>query len=100
MWMFILYMILKELIDLVFVLCTLLIIYIALLLKYKYKKACLCGAGGILVGMILMPVISHFSYRFLFMWMPFSFVALITALSAFAIWLAIIGLTGVITKRG
>ena len=89
-----------ELIDLVFVLGTLLIIYIALLLKYKYKKACLCGAGGILAGMILMPVISHFSYRFLFVWMPFSFIALITALSAFAIWLAIIGLTGVITKRG
>ena len=88
-----------ELLDLVFVMCTLLILYIALLLKYTNKKACLCGAGVILAGMILFPVISHISYRFLFVWMPFSFSEMITVIPAFAIWLAVIGVTGVKTKR-
>lgn len=81
-----------ELLDLVFVMCTLLILYIALLLKYKHKIACLCGAGVIFAGLILFPVISHISYRFLFVWMPFSFIAMIIAIPAFAVWLAIKGI--------
>jgi CubicO group peptidase (beta-lactamase class C family) len=74
-----------ELEDFLFVICTLLILYFSLLLKYKHKWSCLCVGIVILAGVILFPLISHFSYRFLFVWMPFSFTVMISALIAFAL---------------
>lgn len=76
----------QELEDFLFVIATLLILYIALLLKYKHKWACLVAGIVILAGVILFPIISHFSYRFLFVWMPFSFTVMMAALIAFALW--------------
>ena len=77
----------QELEDFLFVMVTLLILYIALLLKYKHRRAYLIAGIVILAGVILFPIISHFSYRFLFVWMPFSFVVMISAIVAFAFWL-------------
>lgn len=74
-----------ELEDFLFVICTLLILYISLLLKYKHKWVCLCAGIAILAGVIFFLLISHFSYRFLFVWMPFSFTVMISALIAFAL---------------
>jgi hypothetical protein len=78
-----------ELEDFLFVICTLLILYISLLLKYKHKWVCLCAGIAILAGVIFFPLISHFSYRFFFVWMPFSFVTMMIALLAFTVWLLI-----------
>ena len=78
-----------ELEDFLFVICTLLILYIALLINYKHRWICLCTGILILAGVILFPLISHFSYRFFFVWMPFSFVTMMIALLAFTVWLLI-----------
>ena len=72
-----------ELEDFLFIIFTLLILYIALLLKYKHKWACLIVAVAIILGVILFPFISHISYRFMFVWMPFSFTLMMTAIIAF-----------------
>ena len=76
-----------ELEDFLFVMGALLILYIALLLKYRRKKLCLCGGIGILTVLILFPIITHISYRFMFVWMPYSFGVIIFCLLAFAVWL-------------
>ena len=76
-----------ELQDFLFVMGTLLILYMALLLKYKRKKLCICGGILILIVLILIPIISHISYRFMFVWMPYSFGVMIICLLAFSAWL-------------
>ncbi|MCR4949009.1 MAG: beta-lactamase family protein [Treponema sp.] len=76
-----------ELEDFLFVIFTLLILYIALLIKYKHKWACLTAAVAIILGVILFPFISHISYRFMFVWMPFSFTVMMAAIIVFASWL-------------
>ncbi len=81
-----------ELQDFAFVMGTLFILYIALLLEYRRKKLCLCGGMAILIILILIPVISHISYRFMFVWMPYSFGVMIFGLLAFAVWLIACGL--------
>ena len=78
-----------ELEDFLFVICTLLILYIALLLKYKRRWDCLFAGIVILAGVILFPFISHISYRFLFVWMPFSFTVMMAALIMFALCLIV-----------
>ena len=83
-----------ELLDLIFVVSTLLVVYVALLLPYKHKKACLGGGVAILAGIVLVPVISHFSYSFLLVWMPFSFAGLMIVTVAFALLLIIRGAAG------
>ena len=72
-----------ELEDFLFVMATLLILYISLLLKYKHRRILLCAGIVILAGVILFPLISHFSYRFLFIWMPFSFSVMLATFIAF-----------------
>ena len=81
-----------ELQDFLFVMGILLILYIALLLKYRNKKLCQCGGIVILIVLILIPVISHISYRFMFVWMPYSFGGLIISILAFSVWLIACGL--------
>ncbi|WP_026498880.1 serine hydrolase domain-containing protein [Butyrivibrio sp. WCD2001] len=76
-----------ELQDFLFVMGILLILYIALLLQYKRKKLCICGGLFILTLLILIPIISHISYRFMFVWMPYSFGLMIISILAFAAWL-------------
>lgn len=76
-----------ELEDFLFVICTLLILYIAILLKYKHKWVCLGAGIVILAGVVFFPLISHISYRFLLVWMPFSFTVMMAALIVFALWL-------------
>lgn len=78
--------------DFLFFMGTLLILYIALLLKYRRKKLCLCGGTVILIVLILIPVISHISYRFMFVWMPYSFGGMIISILAFAVWLIACGI--------
>ena len=78
-----------ELEDFIFVMATLLILYFAFLLKYKHKWTCFCAGILILAVVILFPLISHFSYRFFFVWMPFSFTVMMAAIIAFALWLII-----------
>ncbi len=73
--------------DFLFVIATLLILYIALLLKYKHRWGCLGAGIVILAGVVFFPLISHISYRFLFVWMPFSFAVMMAALIAFVLWL-------------
>ena len=80
-----------ELQDFFFVMGILLILYIALLLKYRKKKLCLCGGAVILIVLILIPVISHISYRFMFVWMPYSFGGMIISILAFAAWVIVCG---------
>ncbi len=82
-----------ELEDFLFVMGALLILYIALLLKYRRNKLCLCGGIAILIVLILIPLISHISYRFMFVWMPYSFGVMIISVLAFAVWLIACGLT-------
>ncbi len=84
-----LYISIHELEDFLFVMISLLILYISLLLKYKHRRILLCAGIVILAGVILFPLISHFSYRFFFVWMPFSFVTMMIALLAFTVWLLI-----------
>ncbi|WP_074758657.1 serine hydrolase [Butyrivibrio fibrisolvens] len=62
-------------------------LYIALLLDYRKKKLCLYGGIVVLIVLILIPVISCISYRFMFVWMPYSFSVMIISILAFAIWL-------------
>ncbi len=81
-----------ELHDFLFVMGTLLILYIALLLKYRRKKLCLCGGTGIIIVLIMIPLISHISYRFMVVWMPYSFCLMITCLFVYAVWLISCGL--------
>ena len=81
-----------ELQDFLFVMGTLLMLYISLLLNYKRKKFCLCGGMAILIVLILIPVISHISYGFMFVWMPYSFGVMIISAAVFAIWLIACGL--------
>ncbi|WP_022762548.1 serine hydrolase domain-containing protein [Butyrivibrio sp. AD3002] len=76
-----------ELQDFLFVMGILLILYIALLLQYERKKLCICGGLFILTLLILIPIISHISYRFMFVWMPYSFGLMIISILAFAAWL-------------
>ena len=80
-----------ELQDFFFVMGILMILYIALLLKYRKKKLCLCGGAVILIVLILIPVISHISYRFMFVWMPYSFGGMIISILAFAAWVIVCG---------
>ena len=82
-----------ELEDFAFLMGTLIIMYVALLLKYKHGKLCLCGGIAILIVLLLIPLISHISYRFLFVWMPYSFGVTITAVLLSAVWLIIKGVT-------
>ncbi|WP_034452731.1 serine hydrolase domain-containing protein [Butyrivibrio sp. AE2032] len=81
-----------ELQDFLFVMGILLVLYIALLLKYRRKKLCICGGLLILIVLTLIPIISHISYRFMFVWMPYSFGVTIICLLAFAIWLILYGM--------
>ena len=81
-----------ELQDFFFVMGILLVLYIALLLKYRKKKLCLCGGAVILIVLILIPVISHISYRFMFVWMPYSFGGMIISILAFAAWVIVCGI--------
>ena len=76
-----------ELLDFLFVMGILLTLYIALLLDYRKKKLCLYGGIVVLIVLILIPVISRISYRFMFVWMPYSFSVMIISILAFAIWL-------------
>ena len=76
-----------ELQDFLFVMSILWLLYISLLLKYKRKKLCLCAGIAIIISLILIPVISHISYRFMFVWLPYSFGAMIIGILAFAVWL-------------
>ncbi len=76
-----------ELQDFLFVMGILLTLYIALLLDYRKKKLCLYGGIVVLIVLILIPVISRISYRFMFVWMPYSFSVMIISILAFAIWL-------------
>ena len=76
-----------ELQDFLFVMGILLTLYIALLLDYRKKKLCLYGGIMVLIVLILIPVISRISYRFMFVWMPYSFSVMIISILAFAIWL-------------
>ncbi len=76
-----------ELQDFAFVMGTLFILYIALLLEYRRKKLCLCGGVAIMAILLLIPVITHISYGFLLVWMPYSFGVMIIGLLAFAVWL-------------
>ena len=76
-----------ELQDFLFAMGTLLILYIALLLKYRRKKLCLCGGIVVIIVLILIPLISHISYRFMFVWMPYSFGVMIISILIFALWL-------------
>ncbi|RKM59152.1 class A beta-lactamase-related serine hydrolase [Butyrivibrio sp. CB08] len=71
--------------DFLLVMGILFILYIALLLKYRRKKLCLCGVILILIVLIMIPIISHISYRFMFVWMPYSFGVMIISILAFAI---------------
>ncbi len=84
-----------ELEDFLFVMGALLILYIALLLKYRRKKLCLCGGIAIMIILILIPLISPISSRFLFVWMPYSFGVMIISVLAFVVWLIVCGV-----KRG
>ncbi len=81
-----------ELQDFLFVMGTLMILYIALILKYRRKKLCLCGGIAILIVLLLIPLISHISYGFMLVWMPYSFGVMIISLLAFAFWLIVCGL--------
>ena len=76
-----------ELQDFLFVMGILLTLYIALLLDYRKKKLCIYGGIMVLIVLILIPVISRISYRFMFVWMPYSFSVMIISILAFAIWL-------------
>ncbi|WP_026650888.1 serine hydrolase domain-containing protein [Butyrivibrio proteoclasticus] len=76
----------QELYDFLFIIGTLLILYVALLLKNGQKKLCLCCGLAIIIVLLLIPVISHISYRFLFVWMPYSFGVMIISLLAFTLW--------------
>ncbi|SFB89403.1 serine hydrolase domain-containing protein [Butyrivibrio sp. YAB3001] len=76
-----------ELLDFLFVMGILLTLYIALLLDYRKKKLCLYGGIVVLIVLILILVISRISYRFMFVWMPYSFSVMIISILAFAIWL-------------
>lgn len=76
-----------ELLDFIFVMGILLTLYIALLLDYRKKKLCLYGGIMVMIVLILIPVISRISYRFMFVWMPYSFSVMIISILAFAIWL-------------
>ncbi len=58
-----------------------------LLLDYWKKKLCLYGGIVVLIVLILISVISRISYRFMFVWMPYSFSVMIISILAFAIWL-------------
>ena len=76
-----------ELLDFLFVMGILLTLYITLLLDYRKKKLCLYGGIVVLIILILIPLISRISYRFMFVWMPYSFSVMIISILAFAIWL-------------
>ena len=78
-----------ELEDFLFGMGALLILYIALLLKYRRKKLCLCGGIAILIVLILIPLILHISYSFMFVWLPYSFGVMIISVLAFAVWLIV-----------
>lgn len=78
-----------ELEDFLFVIGTLLIMYIALLLKYRRKKLCLCAGIVIIIVLLLIPLISHISYRFMLVWLPYSFCLMIISLLVFAFWLIV-----------
>ncbi len=80
-----------ELQDFLFVMGTLLILYTALLLRYRRKKLCLWGGIVIIIVLVLIPVISHISYRFMYVWMPYSFGVMIIGILAFAAWLIACG---------
>ncbi len=80
-----------ELQDFLFVMGTLGVLYLALLLKYRRKKLCLCGGAAIITVLVLIPVISHISYRFMYVWMPYSFGGMIISVLAFAVWLIVCG---------
>lgn len=80
-----------ELLDFIFIMCTLLLLYVALLLQYKREWLCLCGGAMILIIVILIPIISHFSYRFLLVWMPYSFVTFMFGILALVVWLILKG---------
>lgn len=83
-----------ELEDFAFFMGTLIILYMALLLKYRHRMLCLCGGIMILTVLLLIPLISHISYRFLYVWMPYSFGVLIIVSLLFAVWLIVKGVTG------
>lgn len=89
-----------ELLDFMFVMSTLIVLYIALLLKYKHRWLCLSGGLMILITALLIPIISHFSYEFFFVWMPYSFVTFMIGVLALAVWLILKGFMPNINSRG
>ena len=80
-----------ELQDFAFIMVMLFVLYIALLLKYKHKRFCICGGIMIIIILLLIPLISHISYRFMLVWMPYSFGIMLIELLFFAVWLIVKG---------